>query len=181
MSYDPSPTYPLVSGHVEVGYDALAAHVVRTRPSVLALDGRRTVPWEPVIGAFGRALAAAGVSSEAVRAPLPEAELERHIAAARLQGDPVFARLLGISLADLFTEPPGPIVSADAELTLVYGPGSALVPHDELWLLDHPKRVALAAARTREDNRAPPRARLWRRRRLSIVGGSGEQSRSPRP
>jgi len=146
MSYDPSPTYPLVSGHVEVGYDALAAHVVRTRPSVLALDGRRTVPWEPVIGAFGRALAAAGVSSEAVRAPLPEAELERHIAAARLQGDPVFARLLGTSLADLFTEPPGPIVSANAELTLVYGPGSALVPHDELWLLDHPKRVALAAA-----------------------------------
>lgn len=136
MGYDPLPTYPLVGGEIDAGYERLARHIARTRPGVLALDGPGTLPWETVIAALGRELTGAGLDWEPVRLSLPEVELK--------SGDPVFARIPDGSLADRPPEWPGLIEPGGVGLTLVYGPGSALVPHDELWALDHPKRLALA-------------------------------------
>ena len=56
-------------------------------------------------------------------------------------------------LAGLFGELPR--VEGDA---VVFGPGAALVPHDELWYADLPKRHALAAVRRGEAPNAGQRA-----------------------
>jgi mannose-6-phosphate isomerase class I len=71
----------------------------------------------------------------------PWGEVERRTADGTAD-DPVFRRLWSGPLADLFGELP----RVD-EGTIVFGPGSALVAHDELWYADVPKRLALAAVR----------------------------------
>ena len=60
-------------------------------------------------------------------------------AGAELPGDPVFARPADGWLADVFEDLPRRIACPDAEVTLAFGPGTALVAHDRLWYLDVPK------------------------------------------
>jgi hypothetical protein len=148
VTYDPEPHYPVVGGHVDAGYEALAA-VVPRRPIVLAVDGPAALPWEAFTAALGDALRAAGVRSRTVdvRSSLaPWAEIERRTAAAELPGDPVFARTFTGSLSYLFDDVPT-VEAGPEDVTLVVGPGSALVDHDVLWYADLPKRLALDAVR----------------------------------
>lgn len=148
MTYDPFPCYPVAGGKVEFGSDALAEDLVRTRPAVVALDGPAALPWERVVGRLREALVAAGVACQAVdvRGFLSGwDEVRRRTAGSELSGDPVFARLADGSLADLFDGPPRRVARLDAEVTLVFGPGSALVAHERLWYLDVPKRLTLQA------------------------------------
>jgi mannose-6-phosphate isomerase class I len=148
VSYDPEPRYPVVGGAVALGYGALARELARSRPRVLAVDGPAVLPWDGFVAELGRTLTGAGVSSAAVdvrRSFVPWAEIERRTETSTLPGDPVFGRLFEGSLAGLFGELPAPAASAD--VAIVYGPGSALVPHDALWYADLPKRAALAAVR----------------------------------
>lgn len=148
MTYDPFPCYPVAGGKVEFGSDALAEDLARTRPAVVALDGPAALPWERVVGRLREALVAAGVACQAVDVRGFLAgwdEVRRRTAGSELSGDPVFARLADGSLADLFDGPPRRVARLDAEVTLVFGPGSALVAHERLWYLDVPKRLTLQA------------------------------------
>jgi mannose-6-phosphate isomerase class I len=148
VTYDPEPRYPVVAGGVEVGYEALAVEVARRRPRVLAVDGPAALPWERFGTSLREALRAAGlhVRIQDVRRSLaPWDEIQRRTAAAELPGDPVFARVFEGSLRELFDEMPSAERTADEDMALVVGPGSALTDHDVLWYADLPKRMALEA------------------------------------
>lgn len=150
MTYDPAPRQPLAEGEVEIGFEPLAAALARGRHRVLAIDGPATLAWESVLASLGEALTGLGLSWQAVdvRGSLATgAELERRTASAILPGDPAFGRLFEGSLESLFGELPK-IDPDAASLTLVFGPGSVLAGHDELWYFDHPKRVASEAVRS---------------------------------
>ncbi len=149
MTYDANPSYPVVGGDVETGYEPLAAELVRKRPTVLAVDGPAAIRWERFIDAIVEELSAAGPTCETldVRGSFaPWAEIERRTASATLPGDPVFGRVFEGSLASLFDGLPYPGASS-SDIVLVYGPGSSLVPHRLLWYADLPKRLALAAVK----------------------------------
>jgi len=77
----------------------------------------------------------------------PWGEILRRTADVELPGDPVFASIFGGSLADFFACLPRPRPNEDADVVLVFGPGSALLEHDVLWYADVPKRDTLAAMR----------------------------------
>jgi mannose-6-phosphate isomerase class I len=148
VSYDPEPRYPVVGGEVQAGWEALAADVARRRPRVLAVDGPAALPWEEFGASLGSALlqaAGARIRTLDVRSSLaPWDEIQRRTAAAELAGDPVFARTFEGSLSELFDGLPSARTAAE-DITLVLGPGSALVDHDVLWYADLPKRLALDA------------------------------------
>ncbi len=147
MTYDPEPRYPVVDGEVQVGYGALAADLAQLRRQVVAVDGPATLPWERFAAALEAAVSATGVRCHVLdvrRSLVPWAEVRRRTAAAELPGDPVFARVFEGSLSDLFDELPSAGRAKDA-VTLVLGPGSALVDHDVLWYADLPKRLSLEA------------------------------------
>ncbi len=86
---------------------------------VLAIDGPAALAWDAVAAAVG------GIDIRDRRLPEPE-----------LLDDPVFARRPEGTLADRLRDLP-----ALAGRAVVFGPGAALVPHDELWYADIPKRL----------------------------------------
>jgi mannose-6-phosphate isomerase class I len=173
VTYDPNPRYPVAGGVVEAGYGPLAAEVAGTRPSVLAVDGPAAVDWEAFSRALVDALSAAGVEPSAldVRGFLaPWEEIERRTAAATLPGDPVFARIFEGSIASLFDGLPSAGVLADGEVTILFGPGSALFEHDLLWYADVPKRMSLAAVQQgRAANLGQPPSESGSEQRLLFV------------
>ena len=73
-------------------------------------------------------------------------EVERRTSATVLPGDPVFARIFDGALADL-VERPRRDQRARNGTTVVFGPGSALHPHDRLWYADIPKPLSLERIR----------------------------------
>ena len=142
MTYDPEPRYAVSGGEVELGWEPLVAEVARRGARIVALDGPAALDWERVVGPLCHLLGAEALD---VRRSLPPwDEVRRRTAASELAGDPVFARLAGGSLRDLFDELPHP---QRDRLTLAYGPGAGLVAHDLLWYADVPKRMALASVR----------------------------------
>lgn len=147
MSYDPYPCYPVSGGEVVTGYDAPVAELATSGPRVLAVDGPAALAWGRVVadlrGALQRArLASATIDIRSFFAPWDE--VLRRTAASELAGDPVFARVHEGALADLFDDLPHPD-AGDGGVTVVFGPGAALVEHDVLWYADVPKRHSLAA------------------------------------
>jgi mannose-6-phosphate isomerase class I len=151
MSYEPEPTYPVSRGRVETGYEVLVDDGVRDGARVIAVDGAATVPWEQAAAELRAGFAGVGVDVEIVdmrRHALPWAEVERLTTEPALANDPAFARIPDLGLADLFGELPtrNPV----GPLTLVVGPGAALVSHDLLWWLDLPKAESLARVRRGE-------------------------------
>jgi mannose-6-phosphate isomerase class I len=144
LTYDPEPRYPVTGGAVELGYKPLAAEVRRRDARVVALDGPAAVPWHRVVGPLAELVG--GETLDLRRSLVPWDEIRRRTAASDLPGDPVFARLADGSLRDLFDSLP--LRPERDRVTLVFGPGAALVQHDLLWYADLPKRVSLAAVRS---------------------------------
>jgi mannose-6-phosphate isomerase class I len=145
MSYDANPRYPVVGGFVENGFEPLAAEIARERPRVLAVDGPAALPWDTFATSLGSALTRHDVAvrfDDARRFFAPWAEVERRTSATVLPGDPVFARIFDGDLADLIDGPPRESDVHDGT-TVVFGPGSALQPHDRLWYADIPKGLSL--------------------------------------
>ena len=144
MTYDPSPRHPVVGGDVESGYPPLAAEIAGERPRILAVDGPAALPWDEFLTPLLKRLTSGGGAVEVVdarRLLVPWDEVQRRTASSTLDGDPVFGRLFEGSLSDLLT---GAKPSrTDADTTVVFGPGSALRPHDRLWYADIPKGQAL--------------------------------------
>jgi mannose-6-phosphate isomerase class I len=145
MSYDANPRYPVVGGAVENGFEPLAAEIVRDRPGVVAIDGPAALPWDTLATCLGDALAGHDLDVELEdgrRSFARWEDVERRTSATVLPGDPVFARIFDGDLADLVD---GPQAERGARngATVVFGPGSALYPHDRLWYADIPKWLSL--------------------------------------
>ena len=142
VTYDPEPRYAVSGGEVEPGWEPLVAEVV-----CRGADRRARRACRARLGACRRTALSPARRRGARRPPLASA-LGRSDGApprpSEIAGDPVFARLAGGSLRDLFDELPRP---QRDRLTLVYGPGAGLVPHDLLCYADVPKRTALASVR----------------------------------
>lgn len=158
-SYDPEPRYPTAGGEVEAGWPVLAAGLP-AGSAVLAVDGPVVLDWPRLICGLTEALGRRGVRVLPVdlRDHLaPWEETVRRTSSAALADDPDFERLADGSLADLFSRLPD--VTRDASgLTVVHGPGAALVPHDVLWYADLPKRYAEAAVGAGEGRNLGQRA-----------------------
>lgn len=150
MSYDPEPRYPVRDGEVETGYEPLLAECLNRSARVVALDGPAALPWESVVAALERAFTEACVELQIL-------DMQPHLRPWRTSGrhadlsdDPVFARLANGSIADLVDELPHPVAGPAGSVTLVAGPGAALVSHDLLWYADQPKSASLARIRRGE-------------------------------
>jgi mannose-6-phosphate isomerase class I len=153
LSYDPNPTYPAAGPEPARGYDIPAGELAARRPSILAVDGPATLRWEGIAANVGEALSRAGMSSATidVRASFaPWDEIRRRTAATELPGDPVFGRIFAGALGDFFDSSSRRPQPRDVDVSVVFGPGSALVEHDVLWYFDIPKRHSLGAIRRGE-------------------------------
>ncbi|MEV6925317.1 hypothetical protein AB0M46_12560 [Dactylosporangium sp. NPDC051485] len=114
---------------------------------MLAIDGPAAVDWDSIAAETANALTARDLAVKQI-------DMREHLAAwpdildltasATLRDDPDFAPLSQAGLADFFTGLPEPDASPDA-VTVVIGPGAALVAHHVLWYADLPKRYAEAA------------------------------------
>ena len=150
MTYDPEPRYAVTGEPPATGYRALAGELAAHPGGVVAVDGPSALPWERFAAELCAALRAEGMASSTVdvRAWLrPWEEIVRLTAAAELPGDPGFGRIFEGSLSDLFGDLPHIEAPPRAGVSVLFGPGSALVEHDLLWYADLPKRDALAAVR----------------------------------
>ena len=142
LRYDPAPTYPPVVAGVESGWDALRA-ALPAAGRVLAIDGPALLGWDALLaGLAAGPLPVRTVDVSRYFVPWDEV-IKRTAAGDALAGDPNFATLPTGTLADLFDELPSG-AGDPSVLTVVHGPGAALVRHDVLWYADLPKRFAEA-------------------------------------
>lgn len=140
--YEADPCHA-ITGVIGVGYRLAVAAL--TAGTVLAVDGP-FADWELIAAEICDALAAREVAVKQV-------DMREHFAAwpdilaltasAELEHDPDFAPLSRAGLADFLTVTPAVTAAPDA-VTVVFGPGAALVDHDQLWYADLPKRYAEA-------------------------------------
>jgi mannose-6-phosphate isomerase class I len=153
VSYELQPRYPIIGGELEAGFGPLVRAIGSTHPRVVAIDGPAAVAWTRFIGGLSGAFREAGLAMRTVDVRLflaPWSEIERRTDAPFLRGDPVFATVHQGPLSELFERVPDS--RSGKERTIVFGPGSALFAHDELWYADLPKRLGLDAV---EAGRAP--------------------------
>jgi mannose-6-phosphate isomerase class I len=171
VSYDPNPRYPVVDGEVEVGYGPLADDVGRDGNRTLAIDGPAALPWERFLAGLVQELERRDVAVELLDARrffAPWEEIERRTATSVLAGDPVFGRIFEGALSELLDQQPH--VESDARVVVVFGPGAALVEHDQLWYADLPKRLSLIAVRSGEaGNLGQPPSQAGTEQRLLFV------------
>ena len=143
MGYDAEPCH-VVTAPVGTGYRSAVAGLDPGR--VLAVDGPAAVDWDVVSAEICRALAVRGLAVKQVDmrecfAPWPD--IVEFTGSAALPDDPDFATLSQAGLADFFVEVPD-LGAVPGAVTVVFGPGAALVAHDDLWYADLPKRYAEA-------------------------------------
>ena len=170
MPYDLEPRYPLVGGAVEYGHPTLAQRV-RDGARVLAIDGPAAAPWERIITSLAAELRRDGSNVDLIDvrdrvAPWPE--IHKRTDTSALSDDPVFAKIHDGPLSSLFDETP--LLPATAGLSIVFGPGSALFPHDVLWYADLPKALGLDAIEAgRARNLGQPTGATGEARRLLFI------------
>jgi mannose-6-phosphate isomerase class I len=171
VTYDPNPSYPVVGEQPVLGWERPVADVAALGPCVVAFDGPAAVPWDRVAADLAAALNGAMSSALLdVRAFLASwDEIERRTAGVELPGDPVFARIFEGPLGDFFETLPR-VSSRNVDVSVVFGPGSALVEHDVLWYADVPKSHALDALRRGEvPNLGQPAGEAGSERRLFFI------------
>jgi hypothetical protein len=128
--------------------------------TVLAVEGPPSVDWSLLADRLAHELTGRGT-------PVTLLDIRSHYAppthitsrTERLADadDPYFRKLADNPLDDLFeTHPAHGAAPPQAGLLLVYGPGAALVNHDQLWYADVPKRYAEAAVGAGEPGATSP-------------------------
>ena len=158
-SYDPLPCYPCAAGEVSSGWAGLCAGLPGSA-AVLAVDGPAILDWDALVTGITTALGVRRLTADVIDMRESTAGWEQTVLrtapADRLRDDPDFATLATGSIADLFDRlPPAP--RRARRLTLVVGPGAALVDHDLLWYADLPKRYAEAGVAAGQGrNLGPP-------------------------
>jgi mannose-6-phosphate isomerase class I len=141
--YEPEPCHA-IGPEVGSGYQAAVSSL--TPGLVLAVDGSAAADWDVIAGGIRAALAICEL-------PAKQIDTREHFAAwpeilaltesAVLANDPDFAPLSRAGLADFFADLPAADAAPDA-VTVVFGPGAALIAHDTLWYADLPKRYGEA-------------------------------------
>jgi mannose-6-phosphate isomerase class I len=173
MPYDLEPHYPVVGAEFDAGYDALAADATRRSPGVLAIDGPGALDWTGFMRAVVAALRQRDVAVQQidVRTRMRDwAEIEQRTETDALRNDPVFAAVPQGTLADLFATSSVRGPTDAGRLTIAFGPGAALVPHDALWYADLPKRLGLRAVEEgRASNLGQSPEKIGTARRLMFV------------
>jgi mannose-6-phosphate isomerase class I len=141
--YEADPCHA-ITGVVGIGYRSAVSAL--TPGGILAVDGPSAADWDLIAAEICTALAAREVAAVQIDMRAHFAvwpEILALTASAELEHDPDFAPLSQASLADFFTEGPAAEAVPNA-VTVVFGPGAALVRHDQLWYADLPKRYAEA-------------------------------------
>jgi mannose-6-phosphate isomerase class I len=173
MPYELEPRYTVVGGELDIGYDALAADAARVGMGVLAIDGPGALDWTGFMGGLVAALKQRSVVVQQidVRTRIRDwHEIEARTETDALRNDPVFAAVPQGTLADLFATSSFRVPMDAGRLTIAFGPGAALVPHDALWYADLPKRFGLRAVEEgRASNLGQPRDGIGTARRLMFV------------
>ena len=141
--YEAEPCHA-VTAMVGSGYQGAVARLAPGQ--VLAVDGPVAIDWQAVASGICDALAAGELASKPI-------DMRDHLAAwqdiltltasAELADDPDFAPLSQAGIADFFAQVPD-LCGTTNDVTVVFGPGAALVTHDTLWYADLPKRYAEA-------------------------------------
>ncbi|HEY7625115.1 MAG TPA: class I mannose-6-phosphate isomerase [Candidatus Limnocylindria bacterium] len=166
MPYDLEPSYEVIGGPVDVGYEPLV-RALRATSGVVAIDGPAALPWDSFIAAVRAAVGDARYV-DAREHYRDWSEIDR-MTDATLRGDPVFATIPHAPLSSLMRETL-PDLWADDGLAVVFGPGSAFFGHDVLWYADLPKRLALdAIAAGRARNLGQPAGARGDLRRLLFI------------
>lgn len=142
--YDLYPAFPTGPGALQVGFDALAEAISSQRRVII--DGYGGVLWDHFRDQLRAALETRGVAAtwlDVNAALLPEAEINVRVEPFLGGDDPIFGTRFTGTLADFFdADQLGQLAaSSDADLTIVYGSGAALVPLDEAFIVyvDVPK------------------------------------------
>lgn len=149
--YDLYPGYPLQSGQIKIGYDALA-QTIAAQPQVI-IDGDAAVLWENFRTRLNNALTALGlqVAWRHIDDRLhPEAKIEALIAPFLGGDDPLFGKRFPDHLSDFFD--PAQLRSLRpqpaADLNILYGCGAALAGWGGLLIyVDVPKNEIQFRAR----------------------------------
>lgn len=140
--YDPMPHYAPSAGGVAVGWES-AVRALPADSRVLAIDGVPTVDWKSTIDELRMALPESAIFVDVRTGYADWDVVVARTGSAELADDPDFARLATGGLTELFGTIPA--VRPGTSITVVFGPGAALVGHDVLWYVDLPKRFAEAA------------------------------------
>lgn len=149
--YDIYPAFPIGPGQIGLGYDALAARLAGHQQVII--DGYGGVFWPNFRAQLDAALRRLGVRArwlsveDALR---PESEVDRLVAPFLGGDDPLFGTRFTGRLRDFFDEERLRALRPDpnAEMTIVYGCGAALVGWDGLLVyVDVPKNEIQFRAR----------------------------------
>ena len=149
--YDIYPTFNVGEGKIGAGFDALAKEIVDFKN--VRIDGYAGVFYQHFRDRLDEELQNLGKSVNwqfVEDAFKPEEEIEKIIEPFLGGDDPVFGKRTTLSLADFFAEDKlqGFSVPEDAGLTILIGPGAALVDRDgPLLYIDLPKNEQQFRAR----------------------------------
>jgi mannose-6-phosphate isomerase class I len=150
--YDPYPAFPLETGKLRVGFEALAKALAPYR--FVLMDGEVGVLWEEMRQRLDAVLQQLGLDVRWLPTQValrPSAEIERMLAPFIGNDDPVFGRLFDGQLRDFFDPAKWATFRPDpsADLTIVYGCGAALASHEGVivWV-EVPKNEVQARARS---------------------------------
>ncbi|HMK39478.1 MAG TPA: class I mannose-6-phosphate isomerase [Bacteroidota bacterium] len=141
--YDIYPSFPLGSGLIGLGFDALAGRIIASGHSTIIIDGFVGVLWDWFVSSLSAALARGGASARFHPAGehLKRGEEIDLIIEPFLGGDdPLFGKRCTLPLSAFFSAPPSAPPPAGPELSIIYGTGAALSAQKGLLLyIDVPK------------------------------------------
>jgi len=141
--YESAPHYPAATGTVLRGWPSILG-LLPAAGAVLAIDGPMLTDWPGLIAALLTARPEVDFIDMREECVDWEHILQRTASGDQLATDPHFATLSAHSMRELFDQVPQ--IAEDSNLlTVAFGPGAALVAHQQLWYLDSPKRFAEAA------------------------------------
>jgi len=150
--YDPYPAFPLETGKLRVGFEALAKALAPYR--FVLMDGEVGVFWEEMRQRLDAVLQQLGLDVRWLPTQValrPSAEIERMLAPFIGNDDPVFGRLFDGQLRDFFDPAKWATFRPDpsADLTIVYGCGAAFASQEGIivWV-EIPKNEVQARARS---------------------------------
>lgn len=159
-AYNTSPVYPLTTGRIFAGYEALAQRLIGSGSVLWTIDGMSGVAWEALRDGLQTGLKGRKVTFIDVAVARLNAEATGQLLAASLDnGDDVFGKLYPGELADFFDPEAlqalhSQVLAArqQAELLVCFGQGSALLnlAGGKAWA-DLPKEIITALSASGHD------------------------------
>jgi mannose-6-phosphate isomerase class I len=162
-NYITIPDYPLPSGRLASGYDALAGRLLSGGP-VWMVDGMSGTDWSALRQGLDAALAGRDVAFiDVSQARIPDQAVTALLAGSLDNGDPVFGKLYDGSLSDFFDPAAlthlrleagklAEVAKEGRSLVICYGQGASLLDLGGCFAwIDLPKEIVLDAAASDKD------------------------------